>query len=341
MRIRRRASSSFPLSPDPSYPSQNGSLGAQDSKAAEREKLHPVGDRRHYDLGAVRSNGGSTPCPNPCSDVLSRRRSDSSTSNTSVQRPLKEEEEQEEEEDELKRGKDEINSGKMMGGSSVAVDHGNGTEGGKVSDEGKAKGKAKARAGAGPASASHSCTIVDHEDTDKGPNLNGKKRPRRSPAILMEGSRCSRVNGRGWRCCQQTLVGYSLCEHHLGKGRLRSMSTSSRGQLGTSKPRWSNIDARNGTTLSRHQKEEELEEMTQTLQQCDDDPSDNIVTDSNGADKIKEEEGEVEMARNKRKKIGMVKARTISSLLDYSDHSILSHVQEVALLPPTNGIGNK
>ena len=40
----------------------------------------------------------------------------------------------------------------------------------------------------------------------------------------MEGSRCSRVNGRGWRCCQQTLVGYSLCEHHLGKGRLRSMT---------------------------------------------------------------------------------------------------------------------
>lgn len=42
----------------------------------------------------------------------------------------------------------------------------------------------------------------------------------------MEGSRCSRVNGRGWRCCQPTLVGYSLCEHHLGKGRLRNMQPS-------------------------------------------------------------------------------------------------------------------
>ncbi|KAI4371966.1 hypothetical protein MLD38_010254 [Melastoma candidum] len=44
-----------------------------------------------------------------------------------------------------------------------------------------------------------------------------------SGGTSMEGSRCSRVNGRGWRCGQQTLVGYSLCEHHLGKGRLRSM----------------------------------------------------------------------------------------------------------------------
>ncbi|CBI30008.3 unnamed protein product, partial [Vitis vinifera] len=47
----------------------------------------------------------------------------------------------------------------------------------------------------------------------------------------MEGSRCSRVNGRGWRCCQQTLVGYSLCEHHLGKGRLRSMSSEDRADV--------------------------------------------------------------------------------------------------------------
>ena len=55
-------------------------------------------------------------------------------------------------------------------------------------------------------------------------NVNGKIK-RRAPAVLMEGSRCSRVNGRGWRCSQQTLIGYSLCEHHLGKGRLRSISS--------------------------------------------------------------------------------------------------------------------
>ncbi|KAM3244007.1 hypothetical protein ACQJBY_055740 [Aegilops geniculata] len=47
----------------------------------------------------------------------------------------------------------------------------------------------------------------------------GAKKRRRGPPVLMEGSRCSRVNGRGWRCSQPTLVGYSLCEHHLGKGR--------------------------------------------------------------------------------------------------------------------------
>lgn len=50
----------------------------------------------------------------------------------------------------------------------------------------------------------------------------GAKKRRRGPPVLMEGSRCSRVNGRGWRCSQPTLVGYSLCEHHLGKGRQRS-----------------------------------------------------------------------------------------------------------------------
>uniref|UniRef100_A0A0D6R268 WRC domain-containing protein n=1 Tax=Araucaria cunninghamii TaxID=56994 RepID=A0A0D6R268_ARACU len=40
------------------------------------------------------------------------------------------------------------------------------------------------------------------------------------------GSQCRRRNGRGWRCSQRTLVGYSLCEHHLGKGRLKSINTS-------------------------------------------------------------------------------------------------------------------
>ncbi|KAE8796792.1 hypothetical protein D1007_28088 [Hordeum vulgare] len=52
----------------------------------------------------------------------------------------------------------------------------------------------------------------------------GAKKKRRGPPVLMEGSRCSRVNGRGWRCSQPTLVGYSLCEHHLGKGRQKSAS---------------------------------------------------------------------------------------------------------------------
>nr|ABK22039.1 unknown [Picea sitchensis] len=38
------------------------------------------------------------------------------------------------------------------------------------------------------------------------------------------GSQCRRRNGRGWRCSQRTLVGYSLCEHHLGKGRIKSIN---------------------------------------------------------------------------------------------------------------------
>ncbi|GLJ32728.1 hypothetical protein SUGI_0658630 [Cryptomeria japonica] len=40
------------------------------------------------------------------------------------------------------------------------------------------------------------------------------------------GSQCRRRNGRGWRCSQRTLVGYHLCEHHLGKGRLKSINST-------------------------------------------------------------------------------------------------------------------
>uniref|UniRef100_A0A0E0L952 WRC domain-containing protein n=1 Tax=Oryza punctata TaxID=4537 RepID=A0A0E0L952_ORYPU len=60
----------------------------------------------------------------------------------------------------------------------------------------------------------------------------GAKKRRGGPAVLMEGSRCSRVNGRGWRCSQPTLVGYALCEHHLGKGRMRSVAGGGRGGAG-------------------------------------------------------------------------------------------------------------
>ncbi|MBA0607261.1 hypothetical protein Godav_019593 [Gossypium davidsonii] len=96
-------------------------------------------------------------------------------------------------------------------------------------------------------------------------NYNSGKKKGRNGA-LMEGSRCSRVNGRGWRCCQQTLVGYSLCEHHLGKGRLRSITS----------------------VRSRSLEEKPL--MTTTIK--------------------------------KRVKLGMVKARSISSLLGQNDNVI-------------------
>ncbi|XP_037444886.1 uncharacterized protein LOC119314241 [Triticum dicoccoides] len=71
----------------------------------------------------------------------------------------------------------------------------------------------------------------------------GAKKRRRGPPVLMEGSRCSRVNGRGWRCSQPTLVGYSLCEHHLGKGR--GQRSASRAEPGRS---WTNGAATLGRT---------------------------------------------------------------------------------------------
>jgi hypothetical protein len=85
---------------------------------------------------------------------------------------------------------------------------------------------------------------VQHEEKANHDGNNsvgvGASKKRRGPAVLLEGSRCSRVNGRGWRCSQPTLVGYSLCEHHLGKGRARSSAGGARGgpgQLGRTEHR--------------------------------------------------------------------------------------------------------
>ncbi|KAJ4892142.1 WRC [Raphanus sativus] len=94
-----------------------------------------------------------------------------------------------------------------------------------------------------------------------------KKKKAKKSGALEEGSRCSRVNGRGWRCCQQTLYGYSLCEHHLGKGRVRSMNKSA--------------GARGG----------------------------------------RQKKAEVVEVKNKRVKLGMVKARSMSSLLGQTSTS--------------------
>ncbi|XP_074371663.1 uncharacterized protein LOC141712573 isoform X3 [Apium graveolens] len=64
-----------------------------------------------------------------------------------------------------------------------------------------------------------------HVEQDKAGNddsnstnhdMNVDKKINKRGGEIKEGSRCSRVNGRGWRCGQQTLMGYSLCEHHLG-----------------------------------------------------------------------------------------------------------------------------
>ena len=61
----------------------------------------------------------------------------------------------------------------------------------------------------------------------------GSSKKPRAPGVLLEGSRCSRKNGRGWRCSQPTMVGYALCQYHLGKGRMRSAAAAAaRGRLG-------------------------------------------------------------------------------------------------------------
>ncbi|XP_038903168.1 uncharacterized protein LOC120089834 [Benincasa hispida] len=131
-------------------------------------------------------------------------------------------------------------------------------------------------------------TLSSQKQTKLGLDLVGKKRSR--GGALMEGSRCSRVNGRGWRCCQQTLVGYSLCEHHLGKGRLRSMN---------------NVRSRS------------LAAATATPK--------NVVVDVEDEKKPSPSpfpappSSSLTLASKKRMKLGVVKARSISSLLGQPD----------------------
>lgn len=140
-------------------------------------------------------------------------------------------------------------------------------------------------------------------------NSNSSKKTR--GGALMEGSRCSRVNGRGWRCCQQTLVGYSLCEHHLGKGRLRSMtSVRSRSLAKSSNPP---PPPKPAIVHNNHG------EITNVGKRDDEDEGNNVVVE------------EVKIAKplmatmgniKKRVKLGMVKARSISSLLGQTSGAI-------------------
>ncbi|CAL4967248.1 unnamed protein product [Urochloa decumbens] len=68
------------------------------------------------------------------------------------------------------------------------------------------------------------------EDSAAAAAGSGKKP--RDPGVLLEGSRCSRKNGRGWRCSQPTMVGYALCQYHLGKGRMRAAAVAAAGRIG-------------------------------------------------------------------------------------------------------------
>ncbi|URD73447.1 WRC [Musa troglodytarum] len=353
MRIRKRPSlTSLPVDPDPSLrvhpPNGRHAYGSRDDTGEGSlgvvEGLHPIGDLPvdSHDLGwdpYRRPDQAPASSDSSLDSRISGSRAASCRLTTLERAQEVEEEEPTVESNEGWHG--QANSSKRFGGSSGAVasgaallgetmstqkkprggrddGHGDGRPEEKLTEQGR-KAKARARAKTGPAPANNNCTSPKDGDKERrdggvavaragnGSGIKGKRR--RSPAVLVEGSRCSRVNGRGWRCCQQTLVGYSLCEHHLGKGRLRSVS-SVRGQLGTSQPRRS-IDGKNGVLSSTSPREDENEE---------------------------EEE------RKKRKTIGMVKARSISSLLDDTNHSLPSSLPspppEVEPMPspsPTHG----
>ncbi|KAL4606878.1 hypothetical protein ACB092_09G135400 [Castanea dentata] len=145
------------------------------------------------------------------------------------------------------------------------------------------------------------------ENVSNGSSNIAKKRAR--GGALMEGSRCSRVNGRGWRCMQQTLVGYSLCEHHLGKGRLRSMtSVRSRSLASTTAPK---LDNSNSSSNS---------DPPATLSTSfEDNKQKDIMLDNDIAGAEDEKKPSISVTK-KRMKLGMVKARSISSLLGQTNN---------------------
>lgn len=132
---------------------------------------------------------------------------------------------------------------------------------------------------------------------------------------LVEGSRCSRVNGRGWRCCQQTLIGYSLCEHHLGKGRLRSMTNvRSRSAAAASAAAMTKGVVSSKPLLSSPSV---FEKETKRVGAVSD--TSKLVGEQDHGD------GDAKqplMIPKKKMKIGMVKARSISSLLGQANNAI-------------------
>lgn len=153
-----------------------------------------------------------------------------------------------------------------------------------------------------------------HQEKEAKEGVESTKKRARGGA-LMEGSRCSRVNGRGWRCLQQTLVGYSLCEHHLGKGRLRSMtSVRSRSLAGTA-PKMDDHEPSDHDQPPPAPSSSLLQENK---------PKDSVLDNkSHGDHGDGEDEADQKkplMVTKKRMKLGMVKARSISSLLGQTNN---------------------
>ncbi|GKV34535.1 hypothetical protein SLEP1_g59399 [Rubroshorea leprosula] len=155
------------------------------------------------------------------------------------------------------------------------------------------------------------------KEVDGGNTTTTGARKRSRGGALMEGSRCSRVNGRGWRCCQQTLVGYSLCEHHLGKGRLRSMNSvrsRSLASTGTTAPEKDNLDHEPLSSSSS------LQDKNVVVIDGDGDQTGNTDMD--------DKKPLMTTTMKKKMKLGMVKARSISSLLGQTNNALACAVDE-------------
>ncbi|XP_019186275.1 PREDICTED: uncharacterized protein LOC109180992 isoform X2 [Ipomoea nil] len=151
---------------------------------------------------------------------------------------------------------------------------------------------------------------------DSNSRYDAVKKTKRGSEIV-EGSRCSRVNGRGWRCCQQTLVGYSLCEHHLGKGRLRSVNAVKNRQVGEStntKTTKSRNAEESEETSWDSSKEKPLSLLLENISEDEDDDNERKKPSSSG--------------KKKRVKLGMVKARSMSSLLGQTDNLVATKVAQ-------------
>lgn len=179
-----------------------------------------------------------------------------------------------------------------------------------------------------------------NDDSSSNPNNNSVKKMNKRGGAIMEGSRCSRVNGRGWRCCQQTLVGYSLCEHHLGKGRLRSISNvKARTKVPpvvatTIAPKNDTPESTtNVSTANDNQSSKNVLISSSVVQPPVGDRKDTKLLDGSGYHDEEEDEDQDEddddyneketkkavVVKKKRMKLGTVKARSLSSLLNQTN----------------------
>lgn len=179
----------------------------------------------------------------------------------------------------------------------------------------------------------------DDDSKSTNHNLNVEKKINKRGGAIKEGSRCSRVNGRGWRCGQQTLVGYSLCEHHLGKGRLRSITNiKGRAKMPTAaSPVTAPPSDTTDNTTNDNEPAKKIPVSSSVIQPARDCNEESISL--NGScyddDEDKEEDGDDDdysdketkkrqLVKKKRMKLGMVKARSLSSLLNQPNNAVVA-----------------